>query len=158
MSVLSISRMPVPEMADWSWEERRAYEALPSYPKFGATVAKYRQLPRTPENIKAHAEALFAQLRSIQRAEWKASLKAEPEAGDSPCASGTALSDGEAICKAVRRKHAAALASALAEDHKLRTDKQVGFALAAALAGEDYPGIVRHKFNFELPRQRRADW
>lgn len=133
---------PAPVFADE--RARREYEALPSYPKFGATVAKYRRLPRTPENVKAHADALFAQLRSIQHAEWKRSLKAEPDDPRAPCLSGTWHSDGKAILAAIRQQQATALAGAVADDHAKRTDRQVGAVLRATLAGEDVRGLVIH--------------
>lgn len=125
-------------------QEASEYDAAPSYPKFGTTVAKFRKLPRTPENIEAHADALFAQLRTMQRADWKRNLRAEPENGAAPCASGTWLTDGRAICRAIQQQQAAGLARALVEDHATRTDRQVGAVLAATLAGKEVRGIVRH--------------
>lgn len=112
----------------------------PNYPKFGATVAKYRKLPPTPENIAAHAAALFAQLATFQRAEFQASA-AEPGRA-CPCASGTWHTDGRAILKAVNTQNRAALDRALAESWKKRTDAQVGVALKAALEGRDSPLVA----------------
>lgn len=140
--IMQITRPPMPALTDGA--AQRAYAALPDYPKFGATVAKYRRLPRTPENVNAHAGALFAQLRTIQRAEWARSLASEPDNPRAPCASGTWHTDGEAICRAVRQHQAAALARALADDHAKRTDRQVGYVLRETLAGRDVAGLVIH--------------
>lgn len=117
--------------------ERRFYEAMPKYPKFGTTVAKYRKLPSTPENVKAHAEALFAQLRTFQRAEFRATV-IEPDRA-CPCASGTWHVDGNKILKAVNDQNRRAVENALAESWRKRTDAQVGVAYRAAMAGKDAP-------------------
>ena len=122
--------------------EREFANAAP-YPKFGVTVTKFHKLPRTPENIKAHAEALFAQLRSLQRSEWKRSLKSEPENGAAPCASGTWHSDGKSILKAIRAQQRADLDGALAAEHRARNESAVRYAYEAAMRGEHAP-LVRN--------------
>lgn len=111
----------------------------PSYPKFGTTIAKYRKLPRTPENIKAHAAALFAQLATLQRQEFRRSVE-KPEFA-CPCTSGTWHNTGAKILDAVNSQNRASLDRALAESWERRTDKQVGIALNAALEGRDAPMV-----------------
>jgi hypothetical protein len=119
------------------WQDRRAYEALPKYPKFGVTVAKYRKLPRTPENVAAHAQVLFAQLATLQRAEFQA--KAVEPTRACPCASGTWHTDGEKILKAINAQNRARIEAGLAESWRKRTDAQVGIAYRAAMEGKDAP-------------------
>lgn len=109
----------------------------PDYPKFGANVAKYRKLPATPENVKAHFAALMSQLRTIQRNEFKADI-VEPER-KSPCISGTWLSDGNAIMAAIRAQHIREIEGALSESWRKRTNAQVKAAYEAAMKGEESP-------------------
>lgn len=128
---------PVPARTEFDdWQDRRAYEALPKYPKFGTTVAKYRKLPRTPENVKAHADALFSQLRTFQAQEFRRKI-VEPDS--CPCASGTWHDTGDKILKAVNAQNRAATERALAESWRKRTDAQVGIAYRAAMEGKDAP-------------------
>lgn len=122
---------------------------LPAYPKFGATVAKYRKLPRTPENIKAHATALFAQLATFQRAEFRRTIS-EPDT--CPCVSGTWHSDGAKILDAINARNRRIAEGALAESWRKRTDAQVAIAYRAAMAGEDAP--LTH--DIYVPRQQLA--
>lgn len=108
-------------------------DAMPKYPKFATGVTKWHKLPRTPENIAAHAKALFGALTTLQRAKFKRGTT-EPE-HRAPCASGTWHSDGKAILKAVNAQNKAHAAGELERDHKKRTDKQIAKAYAAAMNG-----------------------
>ena len=123
----------------------RPDESTPDYPKFGKTVERFRKLPPTPENVKAHAEAIFAQLKTIQMAEFRGSLDvtAEPTC---PCISGTWSADGKAILRTINNRNAAALDRATAEDHRRRSDAQVRDVLSRTLAGEDVRGLVTQSF------------
>lgn len=114
---------------------------LPAYPKFGATVAKYRKLPRTPENIAAHAAAMFSQLATFQAQEFKKGT-IEPGLESCPCASGTWHTDGKKILAAVNAQNRAKLDRALAESWRQRTDAQVAAAYKAAMEGRDAPLTV----------------
>lgn len=127
---------------------------LPAYPKFGTTVAKYRKLPRTPENIKAHAEALFAQLATFQKAEFRAKA-AEPMRA-CPCASGTWHTDGNKILKAVNAQNRAHVEAGLAESWRKRTDAQVGIAYRAAMEGKDAP--LTHDIHVPGDQTRNRHW
>ena len=109
----------------------------PDYPKFGIKVSKYRKLPRTPENIAAHFEALMSQLATIQKAEFRSNT-VEPDSR-SPCASGTLHTNGKAILKAINEQNARNIEGALAESWKRRTDAQVKIAYEAAMKGEHAP-------------------
>lgn len=118
-----------------------ARDSTPNYPKFGATVAKYRKLPPTAENVKAHAEALFSQLATFRRQEFQRTAYEEPGRA-CPCASGTWHTEGKKILAAVNSQNRANMDRALADSWKRRTDKQVGIALKAALAGRDAPLVA----------------
>lgn len=124
---------------------------LPAYPKFGATVAKYRKLPPTPENVKAHAEALFSQLATFQAQEFRHKV-VEPER-PCPCASGTWHDSGDKILKAVNAQNRAATERALADSWRKRTDAQVKAAYEAAMRGEDAP-LVHNVYVPEEDRYR----
>lgn len=56
--------------------------------------------------------------------------------------SGTWHDTGDKILKAVADQQRRALDGALADSWRRRTDKQVGIALAAALAGRDAPLVA----------------
>ncbi len=109
----------------------------PDYPKFGKTVAKYRKLPPTPENIAAHFKALMSQLATIQKAEFRKDT-IEPER-KSPCASGTWHSDGKQVIAAIRSQHDNEIRGALAESWRKREDWQIKKAYEAAMKGEETP-------------------
>jgi len=78
----------------------------PIYPELGATVAKLRRAPRTPENIAAHGAAVLA---AIKRKNDAALQRAAPSLPPCPCASGTRHNTGEAILAAVRAQQLAQL-------------------------------------------------
>lgn len=135
--VLTITAAEVDPKAD--------YSNTPPYPKFGPSVTTWHRLPRTPENIAKHAEALFAALRTIQRAEFKRDL---PELGKPkcPCPSGIWSSDGRKILAAVNRQNRAKLARALEDEHKARTDRQVRAAYEAIMAGGPGANLMVRSF------------
>lgn len=107
----------------------------PAYPKFGATVAKLRKLPRTPENVRKHFDALMAQLATMHRRHADSDA-VKPRC---PCASGTWHTDGHKILAAVNAQNRAGLDRALADSWKQRTDRQVEIAYRAALEGKHAP-------------------
>ena len=121
----------------------------PAYPKFGPAVRKFHKLPRTRENVLAHAEALTNAVRSLQRAALNKAL--EPGRA-CPCASGTWHDTGKAILAAVNTQNRAALNRALTDNWKRRTDEQVGIALTAALEGRDAP-LVHNIYVSRQPRR-----
>ena len=49
---------------------------MPEPYKFGPAVDKYRRLPKTPENIKAHGDAICAAVRSKHRSALDGALAA----------------------------------------------------------------------------------
>lgn len=103
--------------------------------KFGPAVAKYRRLPRTPENIKAHGDAICAAVLSAQRSALnKVLVPISPS-----CASGTWHTDGKTLLKALAASQKHMHASATAASWRARTDAQVGAAYLAAMAGKDAP-------------------
>ena len=121
-------------------------DSTPAYPKFGATVAKLRKLPRTPENIKKHFDALMSQLATMNR---RAVMSDATATSPCPCASGTWHSDGDKILAAISDQHRRAAMGALAESWRLRTDAQVRAAYELAMEGKDSP-LTR---NIYVPRK-----
>ena len=117
----------------------------PAYPKFGTTVAKLRRLPRTPENVTKHFEALMAQVRTMHRR----ATQSDATPMSCPCASGTWHTDGHKILEAVNRQNRSGVEGALAESWRRRTEAQVRVAYEAAMAGKDAPLT----YNIYVPRK-----
>lgn len=110
----------------------------PAYPDLGAKVAKLRKAPRTAANTALLGDAICEAVRARQRSALMKVLTPI----SCPCASGTWHSDGAKILAAVNRNNLAALDRATADDHRRRSDEQVGKALAAALAGRESPLVA----------------
>lgn len=108
---------------------------MPEPYKFGPAVDKYRRLPKTPENIKAHGDAICAAVRSKHRSALNKVLTPISPS----CASGTWEADGQGVLKAIARQHRSALDGALAASWRARTNEQVRKAYEAAMRGEDAP-------------------
>lgn len=102
----------------------------PDYPDLGERVAKLRRRASTPENDRELGQAI---LEAIYR-------KNNPRP---PVVEVPPAKTGKQILAAIRAKHSADLARALADDHRARKDEQVGIALQAALAGEEVRGLVK---------------
>lgn len=74
----------------------------PLYPKMPANVIKSRALARAGKITgKEHGEKVLAAIREMQRRELLGPEKRHP----CPCASGTWLSDGDAILREVNRQN-----------------------------------------------------
>lgn len=110
---------------------------MPEPYRFGPAVDKYRRLPKTPENIRAHGDAICAAVRSKQMQALLQSTKYQPVT--CPCASGTWHTDGKALLKALYEQTRDAARNGLAESWRRRTDEQVGKAYLAAMQGKDTP-------------------
>lgn len=95
----------------------------PDYPKLGPSVAKYRRkgpiVAMDAETRRDYGEAVLRAIRGLNKGHSQ--RKATP-LGAPHCASGTAHTTGEAILKAIKSSHRAALSKALEADHAMRKD------------------------------------
>lgn len=125
----------------------------PEYPKFGVTVQRYRKMRKlTRADVVTYAEAIFSQLRTMQRAVLNRELT---PIGVCSCASRSWETDGAGVLKAVRRQQRNALDGALAESWRLRSDEQVRLAYEATMRGEDPPLTL----NIHVPgREKQRHW
>lgn len=105
------------------------YPALPSVAKW-RKLADKREL--TKEETKAYGRAAIEAFRKMQRDELQRCLP-QRTASQAMCASGTWLTDGKALIKAVREQHARKLQADANADRARRSDDQIKAAYQAAM-------------------------